>query len=98
DVVSVEYLPQMLRDVFVAHRWARRRLQVALITPEVVGDAIHARLIVKSFAWQPERWLYMPCRIADIVADQHQCGQITRLRQVETANHVAAGKVERLAS
>src|SRR6476469_656444 len=56
DVMLVEYLPQMLRDVFVAHRRARRRLQVALIMPEVVGDAIHARLVVQAFAWQPERW------------------------------------------
>ena len=49
NVVPPEHLTQMIRDKLIGDGLARRRLQVPLRAPEVVGDPICGRFIGQPF-------------------------------------------------
>jgi len=81
DVELVEQRPDVLRNIFVIDRLARRRHQVSVAVPQVIWHPVNPRLVRQIRAWQPECRLDVPYTVHR--GDQHQRRQVSGLRQIE---------------
>ena len=68
-----------------------------LACPQIVRNAVVRRFVVQPLGGQPERWLHMPRASRDVAADQTKRSQVSRFRQIETGEHIAAGEIARRA-
>jgi hypothetical protein len=65
--------------------------------PEIIRDAISARLVVQPLMRQPERRNDAPRAIRDIGTDQNERRQVLRFGEIEASEHVASREIERCA-